>query len=86
MVKPVSLSDPAFAALRKEKGANESDSDVVLRLIREARAKRKDPMSFVRSSSPSDGWDAKEFAQFRKKMNEADVRKARARWSELADP
>lgn len=51
MVKPVSLSDPAFAALRKEKQENESDSDVVLRLIREARSARKDPYHFLRTRS-----------------------------------
>lgn len=48
MVKPVSLSDPAFAALRNEKRAGESDSDVVLRLIEEARRTRKDPLRFAR--------------------------------------
>lgn len=48
MVKPVSLSDPAFAALRKEKRPDESDSDVVLRLLAEARRARKDPRRFLR--------------------------------------
>jgi predicted CopG family antitoxin len=51
MVKPVSLSDPAFEALREEKQEGESDSDVVLRLIEEARSSRKDPMHFVRTRS-----------------------------------
>ena len=70
MVKPVSLSDPAFAALRKEKRVHESDSDVVLRLIHEARAKRKDPMSFVRAKvARLPGWDAKDLAQLRKVGN-----------------
>lgn len=49
MVRPVSLSDPAFAALRKEKQKGESDSDVILRLVREARGGRRDPRHFVRS-------------------------------------
>lgn len=49
MVKPVSLSDPAFEALRSEKRESESDSDVVLRLIREARSGRKDPEHFLRT-------------------------------------
>lgn len=47
MVKPVSLSDPAFEALRSEKRESESDSDVVLRLVREARSARKDPEHFL---------------------------------------
>lgn len=48
MVKPVSLSDPAFAALRREKRMGESDSDVVLRLIDEASRSRRDPLRFRR--------------------------------------
>lgn len=47
MVRPVSLSDPAFAALRAEKRAEESDSDVVLRLVRIARAAQRDPRRFL---------------------------------------
>jgi len=50
MTKPVTLSDNAFAALRKEKKEGESDSDVVQRLIKEARGERKDPWHFVRVS------------------------------------
>lgn len=49
MVKSVSLSDPAFDALRNERRDEESDSDVVLRLVEEARSVRRDPMHFVRS-------------------------------------
>jgi len=61
MVKPVSLSDPAFAALRKEKKNGESDSDVVLRLIKEANSKRKDPMAFLRwKAKPRIPWNAYE--------------------------
>ncbi len=48
MVRPVSLSDPAFSSLRKEKREGESDSDVVLRLIHEARGQRKNPEIFLR--------------------------------------
>lgn len=48
MARSVSLSDEAFVALREEKREGESDSDVVLRLRREARAKRKDPERFFR--------------------------------------
>lgn len=48
MVKPVSLSDPAFAALREEKKVGESDSDVVLRLIAEVERNRKDPQAFLK--------------------------------------
>lgn len=50
MTKPVTLSDSAFAALRKEKKEGESDSDVVQRLIKEARGQKKDPWEFVRRS------------------------------------
>ena len=50
MTKPVTLSDSAFAALRKEKKQGESDSDVVLRLLETARASQKDPWRFVRDS------------------------------------
>lgn len=63
MVRPVSLSDPAFAALRKEKRATESDSDVVLRLLREAKARRKDPRAFLRyRARPLVPWDEHERA------------------------
>lgn len=48
MVRPVSLSDPAFAALRREKRPGESDSDVVLRLVRQARAAERDPRRFLK--------------------------------------
>lgn len=48
MVRPVSLSDPAFAALRSEKRPGESDSDVVLRLARRARAAERDPRRFLK--------------------------------------
>ena len=48
MVKPVSLSDPAFAALRKEKRPGESDSDVVLRLIKSLHENQKDPLAFLK--------------------------------------
>lgn len=48
MVRPVSLSDAAFAALREEKRAGESDSDVVLRLVRATRAAARDPRRFLR--------------------------------------
>ncbi|HUR25495.1 MAG TPA: antitoxin VapB family protein [Candidatus Thermoplasmatota archaeon] len=51
MTKPVTLSDGAFAALRREKKKGESDSDVVNRLLAEAHAARKkrDPWLFVRA-------------------------------------
>lgn len=70
MVKPVSLSDPAFAALRKEKRAGESDSDVVLRLLREARAARKDPLKFLRYR-PRSSLSAAEHREFLDRMGEA---------------
>ena len=73
MVRPVSLSDPAFAALRREKRASESDSDVVLRLLREAKARRKDPRAFLRyAARPVESWDEHERAVER--MRRADRR------------
>ncbi len=48
MVKPVSLSDPAFAALRREKQPGESDSDVVLRLIATVETARREPRRFLK--------------------------------------
>ncbi len=71
MVKPVSLSDPAFAALRKEKRHGESDSDVVLRLIDETRRLRKDPMSFLRGRPHREMMDAEEHLQWLDEMREA---------------
>ncbi|HWG92148.1 MAG TPA: antitoxin VapB family protein [Candidatus Thermoplasmatota archaeon] len=71
MVKPVSLSDPAFAALREEKRPGESDSDVVLRLIREAKARRKDPLKWLRHrEKPATAWEDHE--RFLEKMRKAD--------------
>lgn len=43
MTKPVTLSNQAFAALRREKGAGESDSTLIERLIREAHQARQGP-------------------------------------------
>ena len=84
MVRPVSLSEPAFAALRKEKQVTESDSDVVLRLIQMARVRRKDPMGFVQRRAPPVAWGA--FTDALRKMDEADKRKAKARRGPRADP
>jgi predicted CopG family antitoxin len=42
MTKPVTLSEEAFAQLRRERRDNESTSDTVLRLIRDAQG-RKNP-------------------------------------------
>jgi predicted CopG family antitoxin len=72
MVKPVSLSDPAFDALREEKQEGESDSDVVLRLIEEARSSRKDPMHFVRTRSQRErALTIEEHEEALQKMDEA---------------
>lgn len=76
MVKPVSLSDPAFAALRREKRVNESDSDVVLRLVREARRTRKDPYSFLKYK-PKRVFTYEQMEAFSRRMDEADRRKSR---------
>lgn len=48
MARTISLSDEAFLALRSEKRVGESDSDVVLRLLRDVRIKRKDPKRMLR--------------------------------------
>lgn len=47
MTRPVTLSEAAFAALKKEKRNGESSSDVILRLIRDS-PDRKDPARFLR--------------------------------------
>ena len=71
MVRPVSLSDPAFAALREEKRPGESDSDVVLRLIREVRATKRDPLAFLRSR-PKRRWSPDEHERMIARMDAAD--------------
>lgn len=83
MVKPVSLSDPAFAALRSEKQENESDSDVVLRLVREAQAARKDPWRFVENAPKRERvMSFEEQLEMIERMDEADREKARERREE----
>ncbi len=76
MARSVSLSDVAFQALRSEKREGESDSDVVLRLYREARRKRKDPMAFLDRSSER-AWSHEEYEDFQERMRQADHEKAR---------
>lgn len=73
MVKPVSLSDRAFAALRNEKRAGESDSDVVLRLIEEVGRVRKDPWKFARYR-PKRSITPEEHLAFVARMRAADRR------------
>ena len=74
MVKPVSLSDPAFAALRKEKRPGESDSDVVLRLVREAHGARRDPLSFIDGAPHADMMEPEEHLRFLREMHDVDTR------------
>lgn len=76
MARSVSLSDEAFAVLRRSKREGESDSDVVLRLAREASRKEKDPMAFIRNPPKAD-LTPEEFDEFREKMRAADIKKAR---------
>lgn len=71
MVRPVSLSDPAFAALRAEKRPGESDSDVVLRLVRQARAAARDPRKFLKFR-PKRALGADEHEAMIHRMDEAD--------------
>lgn len=86
MVKPVSLSDPAFEALRSEKRENESDSDVVLRLIREARTARKDPRHFLRTrKSRRRAVPIAEHERALDEMRAADRERARERWEDRRD-
>ena len=47
MTHQVSLRGAAYEALRREKRPGESFSDVVLRIIQEARPRAKDPWSFL---------------------------------------
>ena len=73
MVRPVSLSDPAFAALRSEKRPNESDSDTVLRLAEEARSARRDPYAFVKNAKHRKrAMTFDEHEEFLRRMDEAD--------------
>lgn len=76
MARSISLSDEAFRTLRDEKREGESDSDVLLRLAREARRKRKDPMAFL-DDPPEPEWDWETYQTFREKMREADIERAR---------
>ena len=47
VTKQVSLSNEAYAKLKAEKATGESFSDVVVRLLGQARMGKKDPMRFV---------------------------------------
>ena len=71
MVRPVSLSDPAFAALRGEKRPGESDSDVVLRLVHYARAAARDPRRFLKFR-PKRALSAGEHEALIRRMDAAD--------------
>lgn len=71
MVRPVSLSEPAFAALREEKRAGESDSDTVLRLVRLVRAAERDPRRFLRFR-PKRALSTDEHEAMLRRMHEAD--------------
>jgi predicted CopG family antitoxin len=44
----VSLSPAAYAQLRKAKATSESFSDVVLRLLAEAKSAQRDPSAFTK--------------------------------------
>lgn len=81
MARSTSLSDHAFRALRSQKQAGESDSDVVLRLVRQATRKEKDPIAFFRNP-PEAAWPPHKQEDARQKMREADARRMR----DWADP
>lgn len=76
MARSTTLSDEAFKALRAEKREGESDSDVILRLRREARARRKDPLRFLRRK-PDFAFSEKAYDRILDRMREADRRDAR---------
>lgn len=82
MVRPVSLSEPAFAALRQEKRPGESDSDVVLRLVSALRQAQKDPMRFLRYKSRR-AMTFEEQEAFVRRMDKADREDP---WSDDAGP
>jgi len=74
MARSVSLSDEAFAVLRRDKQEGESDSDVVLRLHRTAHRKEKDPMAFFRNPPKAD-LTPEQHLEFIDKMRAADKRR-----------
>lgn len=83
MVRPVSLSNPAFAALRSEKREGESDSDVVLRAIGALRASRRDPMRFATvAPKRARAMSFAEHSEFLRKMAMADRARAKRLWGE----
>lgn len=83
MTNRVDLSDEAFEALDRERREGESDSEVLLRLIEEARSTRKDPWHFVRSRSSRERvLDPEEHLEMIERMDAVDREKARRRWEE----
>lgn len=84
MTRPITLSEQAFRALRAQKRDGESDSDVVLRLI-EAGVQKKDPMIFFKVKLKPAFGSWKKYDAWRRKMNEADRRKAARRWREMVE-
>lgn len=81
MTKQVAFSNDAYAALRKEKREGESFSDLVLRLMRDARIATKDPMRFV--NHPHQFWVTRE--EHLKMIEEGrEVDRQRDRWAEAA--
>ncbi|GEM_PF-3717593 len=73
MARTTSFSDDAFRAMREEKREGESDSDVLLRLLAEARAHRKDARRFLRSKAAF-AFPPEAFAKARAAMRRADRR------------
>lgn len=76
MARSVSLSDEAFAVLRREKQAGESDSDVVIRLHQQAHRKAKDPMAFFRNP-PKLTWTEEQYEAVREASRKQDIERAR---------
>lgn len=78
MARWVSLSDHAFAILRRERRPHESDSDAILRLYKTARRKERDPIGFFRHP-PAPELSPGEYAEVSEKMHHAD----RRRWDPM---
>ncbi|MBI4394437.1 MAG: hypothetical protein HY556_11690 [Euryarchaeota archaeon] len=70
MARTTTLSDDAFAMLRREKREGESDSDVVIRLV-QALHWEKDPMKFLDTPIEFD-MSREEHLEFIRKMRQAD--------------
>lgn len=84
VARTISLSEEAFRVLRAQKQSGESDSDVLLRLAREAHKKRKNPLAFFQNP-PRPSWSGEEYERVRDRARRADQERARRAWDETAE-